>query len=156
MTFVSSTTILCRRHCAGDHCPTLTTATWIPLIERLERTAQTWEQLIFYSGGALNLSKCSWSISYWTWIHGIAHDTRTTTSTESDWERSETTNSVCVHRHKHKLCVCVCVDFWFGNHRHANQHNRPITAENSHLIKEIAKHMFFAKPLAQPLRWMSR
>jgi hypothetical protein len=40
------------------------------LIEKIERTAQTWEQLLFYSGGALNLSKCSWSVCYWTWIKG--------------------------------------------------------------------------------------
>jgi hypothetical protein len=41
------------------------------LIARLERTAQTWEQLLFYSGGALNLSKCSWSVTYWKWIKGV-------------------------------------------------------------------------------------
>jgi hypothetical protein len=40
------------------------------LIGKLEHIAQTWEQLLFYSRGALNLSKCSWSISYWTWING--------------------------------------------------------------------------------------
>ena len=41
------------------------------LIGNLERAAQTWEQLLFYSGGALNLSKCSWSIMYWEWLHGV-------------------------------------------------------------------------------------
>jgi hypothetical protein len=40
------------------------------LIGKLERAAQTWEQLLFYSGGALNLSKCSWSIMYWEWLNG--------------------------------------------------------------------------------------
>jgi hypothetical protein len=40
------------------------------LIGNLEKAAQTWEQLLFYSGGALNLSKCSWSILYWEWLNG--------------------------------------------------------------------------------------
>ena len=32
--------------------------------------AQNWEQLLFYSGGALNLKKFSWSMLYWEWRHG--------------------------------------------------------------------------------------
>ena len=29
-----------------------------------------WEQLLFFSGGSLNLSKCSWYIMYWDWKQG--------------------------------------------------------------------------------------
>ena len=35
------------------------------LVASLTKAAQTWEQLLFFSGGALNLSKCSWYIMYW-------------------------------------------------------------------------------------------
>jgi hypothetical protein len=37
---------------------------------QLTELAQTWEKLLFYSGGALNLSKCSWYIMYWDWKKG--------------------------------------------------------------------------------------
>ena len=40
------------------------------MIEYLEKVAQKWEQLLHFSGGALNLSKCSWYIMYWDWKHG--------------------------------------------------------------------------------------
>ena len=40
------------------------------LIASLERAAQTWEQLLHFSGGALNLSKCSWYALYWDWRKG--------------------------------------------------------------------------------------
>jgi hypothetical protein len=40
------------------------------LITALERAAQTWEQLLHFSGGALNLSKCSWYVLYWDWRKG--------------------------------------------------------------------------------------
>ena len=40
------------------------------MIEKLNRMAQTWEQLLYYSGGALNLAKCSWHIMYWDWHKG--------------------------------------------------------------------------------------
>ena len=40
------------------------------LIEELRRAAQLWENLLSISGGALNLSKCSWTVQYWTWTRG--------------------------------------------------------------------------------------
>jgi hypothetical protein len=40
------------------------------MIETLEGLAQTWERLLHCSGGALNLSKCFWSIQYWEWKNG--------------------------------------------------------------------------------------
>ena len=40
------------------------------MISKLTHMAQTWEKLLFYSGGALNLSKCSWHIMYWNWQNG--------------------------------------------------------------------------------------
>jgi hypothetical protein len=40
------------------------------LILRLQSAAQTWEHLLSLSGGALNLSKCSWYAVYWEWDKG--------------------------------------------------------------------------------------
>jgi hypothetical protein len=40
------------------------------LIGRLEHIAQTWEHLLFLSGGKLNLSKCSWFVLKWEWEKG--------------------------------------------------------------------------------------
>jgi hypothetical protein len=40
------------------------------LIVRLEKIAQTWEHLLYLSGGKLNLAKCSWFIVRWTWTNG--------------------------------------------------------------------------------------
>ena len=40
------------------------------LIATLNNIAQTWEKLLFYSGGALNLSKCSWYVLFWDWKLG--------------------------------------------------------------------------------------
>jgi hypothetical protein len=40
------------------------------MIAKLNKIAQTWEQLIFYSGGALNLKKCTWHVMYWDWKRG--------------------------------------------------------------------------------------
>jgi hypothetical protein len=40
------------------------------MISRLTDIAQTWEHLLHYSGGSLNLKKCSWYIMYWEWIEG--------------------------------------------------------------------------------------
>jgi hypothetical protein len=37
---------------------------------QLETMAQTWEQLLHFSGGALNLGKCSWYVMYWDWRSG--------------------------------------------------------------------------------------
>jgi hypothetical protein len=40
------------------------------MINKLQIMAQTWEKLLFYSGGALNLSECSKHIMYWDWKQG--------------------------------------------------------------------------------------
>jgi hypothetical protein len=40
------------------------------MIQSIEKIAQDWERLLFYSGGSLNLKKCSWSMLYWEWKHG--------------------------------------------------------------------------------------
>ena len=47
----------------GDH--TLET-----MIQRLQEISQTWEHLLFLSGGSLNLPKCSWYILTWDWVNG--------------------------------------------------------------------------------------
>ena len=41
------------------------------LIGRLQLIAQTWEHLLSYLGGALNLSKCFYYVLYWEWPHGL-------------------------------------------------------------------------------------
>ena len=46
---------------------------WLTLetmVAKLTHIAQTWEKLLFYSGGALNLQKCSWYILFWDWKNG--------------------------------------------------------------------------------------
>ena len=40
------------------------------LVSKLTNIAQTWEQLLFFSGGSLNLKKCSWYVIYWDWTKG--------------------------------------------------------------------------------------
>ena len=40
------------------------------LVTSLEELAQTWERLLHYSGGSLNLSKCSWFVMFWDWRAG--------------------------------------------------------------------------------------
>jgi hypothetical protein len=40
------------------------------LILKLQEVAQTWEKLLFLSGGKLNLSKCSWYVLRWEWKNG--------------------------------------------------------------------------------------
>ena len=45
----------------------------VDLIAKLEKVAQTWEQLLHYSGRSLNLGKCSWYVMYWDWRHGRPH-----------------------------------------------------------------------------------
>jgi hypothetical protein len=37
------------------------------MIAKLNNIAQTWQNIQFYSGGTLNLSKCSWYIMSWQW-----------------------------------------------------------------------------------------
>ncbi len=41
------------------------------IIQNLLHMAQTWERLLFCSGGALELSKCSYYIVYWKWLNGL-------------------------------------------------------------------------------------
>ena len=41
------------------------------LIGWLQLIAQTWERLLSYSRGALNLSKCFYYVLYWEWPHGL-------------------------------------------------------------------------------------
>ena len=41
------------------------------LIGRLQLISQTWERLLSYSGGALNLSKCFYYVLYWEWPEGL-------------------------------------------------------------------------------------
>jgi hypothetical protein len=40
------------------------------MIHKMQQIAQNWENLLSYSGGALNLKKCSWSMLYWEWRNG--------------------------------------------------------------------------------------
>jgi hypothetical protein len=40
------------------------------LTEQLRQAGQLWEKLLHISGGALNLSKCSWSLQFWEWKNG--------------------------------------------------------------------------------------
>jgi hypothetical protein len=40
------------------------------LTEQLRQAGQLWETLLHISGGALNLSKCSWSLQFWEWKNG--------------------------------------------------------------------------------------
>jgi hypothetical protein len=40
------------------------------MINAMATMAQNWERILSYSGGALNLKKCSWSLLYWEWRHG--------------------------------------------------------------------------------------
>ena len=51
------------------------------MIEKLNRMAQTWAQLLYYSGGALNLAKCLWHIMYWA---GLAQGPASNLSTRTD------------------------------------------------------------------------
>ena len=40
------------------------------LVEKLREAGQMWERLLHISGGSLNLSKCSWTLQYWSWKNG--------------------------------------------------------------------------------------
>ena len=40
------------------------------LVEAMRSAGQLWENLLYISGGCLNLAKCSWTVQYWTWING--------------------------------------------------------------------------------------
>ncbi len=41
------------------------------LLLGLTAMAKTWERLLFSSGGALELKKCSYYVTYWTWQDGL-------------------------------------------------------------------------------------
>ena len=49
---------------------TSTDLSYSDLIGQLQDVAQTWERLLFLSGGKLNLSKCSWYVLRWEWKNG--------------------------------------------------------------------------------------
>jgi hypothetical protein len=51
------------------HCKTPLSTT--ALTRKLEHMSQTWEKLLFSSGGALELSKCFYYIVYWKWVEGL-------------------------------------------------------------------------------------
>ena len=42
------------------------------LISKLNILAQSWEKLLYSTGGALNLSKCFWFLLSWNWVGGKA------------------------------------------------------------------------------------
>jgi hypothetical protein len=46
------------------------------LTEKLAAMSQTWEKLLFSSGGALELSKCFYYLIYWEWRDGIPNMVR--------------------------------------------------------------------------------
>jgi hypothetical protein len=43
---------------------------WIGMIALMQTVAQTWECLLYSSGGALELQKCFWYLMYWEWKKG--------------------------------------------------------------------------------------
>ena len=45
-------------------------STYEDIIARLQHIAQTWEHLLYLSGGKLNLKKCSWYVLRWEWKNG--------------------------------------------------------------------------------------
>ena len=40
-------------------------------IQRMQQRAQSWEKLLFISGGKLNLQKCYWYYISWQWQDGL-------------------------------------------------------------------------------------
>ena len=40
------------------------------IVGHLQHTAQTWERILFSSGGSLNIPKCFWYLVYWEWPQG--------------------------------------------------------------------------------------
>jgi hypothetical protein len=40
------------------------------IVGHLQNTAQTWERVLFSSGGSLNIPKCFWYLVYWEWPQG--------------------------------------------------------------------------------------
>ena len=45
------------------------------LATNLQNMSQAWEQPLFCSGGALELSKCFYYLVYWKWSAGLPHST---------------------------------------------------------------------------------
>jgi hypothetical protein len=44
--------------------------TYAEQVAKLQLIVQTWERLLFYSGGALNLQKCFYYVMHWQWDRG--------------------------------------------------------------------------------------
>jgi hypothetical protein len=40
------------------------------IVGHLQHTAQSWEHILYSSGGALQLPKCFWYLVYWEWSNG--------------------------------------------------------------------------------------
>jgi hypothetical protein len=40
------------------------------MVINLQHTAQTWERILYSSGGALNIKKCFWYLVHWEWHKG--------------------------------------------------------------------------------------
>ena len=40
------------------------------IVCHLQHTAQTWERILYSSGGALEILKCFWYLVYWEWPQG--------------------------------------------------------------------------------------
>ncbi|KAI2499411.1 hypothetical protein MHU86_15056 [Fragilaria crotonensis] len=70
------------------------------MIAKLKHMAQTWENLLFYSGGALNLTKCSWHIMFWDWKKGRpgTRQLHTDDSTLSLTTQGNTTDPTLIRR----------------------------------------------------------
>ena len=67
------------------------------LINRLENVAQTWEKLLHYSGGSLNLNKCSWYVMYWDRKKG-----RPVMRAQTDYDQS-----ICVTQGQHDVPLTI-------------------------------------------------
>ena len=67
------------------------------MTNKLNHMVQTWGKILFYSGGALNLTKCSWHVLYWDWKNGrpVA---RPITTADSNLELSTHWNAEITHQ----------------------------------------------------------
>jgi hypothetical protein len=98
--------------------------TYDELVARLEDVAQTWEKLLHYSGGSLNLTKCSWFVMYWDWSQGrpvlrehSANQTETMVRLRQG--QSETRTDICrqdLNQASRILGVCQTPMGDFGHH----------------------------------------
>ena len=70
------------------------------LTTTLATIAQTWEQLLFFSGGSLNLQKCSWYAMHWTWEKGrpSLHPIHQNDTTLQLTTQGDTTSSTTIRR----------------------------------------------------------